>query len=79
VSGFGTDDVLSGRPYGGCAIVWRKDIKAVFSVVKTVCRRVCSVLIDNIQKLLCPNVYMPYADNDVAEAEFNNINNNINQ
>jgi len=31
VSGFGIDDVLSGRPYGGCAIVWRKDIKAVFS------------------------------------------------
>jgi len=43
VSGFGTDDVLS----GGYAIVWRKDIKAVVSFLKTISRRECSVLIDN--------------------------------
>jgi hypothetical protein len=30
VSGFGNDDVLRGRPFGGCAILWRKDIDAVF-------------------------------------------------
>jgi len=64
--------------------VWRKDIKAVFSVLKTVSRRVCSVLIDNnIHKLLCLNVYMPNADDDVAEEEFNfelrSINNIIEQ
>jgi len=28
VSGFGNDDVLSGRPYGGCAFLWRNDIHA---------------------------------------------------
>jgi len=64
--------------------VWREDIKAVFSVLETVSRRVCSVLIDNnIHKLLCLNVYMPYADDDVAKEEFNfelrSINNIIEQ
>jgi len=26
VSGFGNDEVLSGRPYGGFAVLWRNDI-----------------------------------------------------
>lgn len=72
VSGFGNDDVLRGRPFGGCAILWRKNINAVFSVLNTDSRRVCSVLIDNhVHKVLCFNVYLPYEVDDVAEEEFN--------
>ena len=66
VSGFGNDDVLRGRPFGGCAILWRKDINAIFSVLNTDSRRVCSVVFDNHgHKLLCINVYLPYEDDDV--------------
>lgn len=72
VSGFGNDDVLRGRPFGGCAILWRKDIDAVFSVLNTDSRRVSSVLIDNhVHQLLCFNVYLPYEDDGAAEEEFN--------
>ena len=72
VSGFGNDDVLRGRPFGGCTILWRKNINAVFSVLNTDSRCVCSVLIDNhVHKLLCFNVYLPYEDDDVAKEEFN--------
>jgi len=72
VSCFGNDDVLRGRPFGGCAFLWHKSINAVFCVLYTNSRRVCSVLIDNhVHKLLCFNVYFPYADEDVAEEEFN--------
>jgi len=46
-SGFGNDDVLRGRPFGGCAFLWRRSINAVFTVLYTDSRRVCSVLIDN--------------------------------
>jgi exonuclease III len=72
VSGFGNDEVLNGRPYGGCAILWRKDIQANIVALNSASRRVCSVLIDNhIHKLLCFNVYLPYEDNDDSEEEFN--------
>jgi len=30
VSGFGCKDVLSGRPYGGCAIFWRRDAGLIY-------------------------------------------------
>jgi exonuclease III len=71
VSGFGNDEVLNGRPYGGCAILWRKDIQANIVALNSASRRVCSVLIDNhIHKLLCFNVYLPYEDNDDSEEEF---------
>jgi len=26
VSGFTNSDILAGRPYGGCAILWRSDL-----------------------------------------------------
>jgi hypothetical protein len=71
VSGFGNDDVLRGRPFGGCAILWRKNINAVFSVLNTDSRRVCFVQIDNqVHKLLSFNVYVPYEIDHVAEEEF---------
>ena len=33
VSGFSNTEVLSGRPYGGCAILWRSDINAAVEVI----------------------------------------------
>jgi len=63
VIGFGNSDVLSGRPYGGCAIVWRTSLKLSATSVTTNSRRMCTVMFsDGLMKLLCTIylVYMPY-------------------
>ena len=36
VSGFGNDDVLRGRTYGGCAILWRRDIRAMYKLLQQI-------------------------------------------
>ena len=33
VSGFGNNEILSGRPYGGCAVLWRNDMHARVQVL----------------------------------------------
>jgi hypothetical protein len=35
VSGFDSSKVLSGRPYGGCAILWRSDLNADVKFIET--------------------------------------------
>ena len=69
--GFYNSDVLSGRPYGGCAILWRSDIAAVVETVNTGSRRVCCVrLRSDTWCLLIVNVYMPYEDDDAGSDDF---------
>jgi hypothetical protein len=60
VSGFDNSDILIGRPFGGCAILWRSDLLVTVSTLSTCSRRVCAIrmLNDNV-KLLFINVYMP--------------------
>jgi len=61
ISGFGNSSILSGRPYGGCAILWRSDLSAQVQVFHTKSTRVCAVrLITDICRLLLICVYMPY-------------------
>jgi hypothetical protein len=38
VCGFDNSDILSGRPYGGCAILWRSDLRARIEPVGEGCR-----------------------------------------
>ena len=45
VSGFENTEVLSGRPYGGCAILWRSDINATVEVINTDSRRIYGIRI----------------------------------
>ena len=70
VSGFDCSDVLSGRPFGGCAILWRSDVLASVTALSTGSRRVCAIRLcnDNL-KLLFINVYMPYEGKDEATDE----------
>ena len=63
VSGFGNDDFLRERPYGGCAILWRRDIRANVQTVTTDRRRVAALRV-GIVKLLFVNVYLPYEDSE---------------
>lgn len=71
VCGFDSTQVLSGRPYGGCAILWRADWSARAEIVDSGSRRMCVVrLCTNNWKVLLINVYMPYEDNDERTDEF---------
>ena len=71
VSGFDCSEVLSGRPYGGCAILWRSDIMAKITTLTTNSRRVCAVrLYDDDVKLLFINAYMPFEGNDEMTDDF---------
>jgi exonuclease III len=60
-SGFDDSEVLTGRPYGGVAILWRSDLAAKIAVIDTNSKRVCAVRMESDNfKLLFINVYMPY-------------------
>jgi len=68
VSEFG---VLSGRPYGGCAVIWRSSLNLLARPIITDSGRICAVLFSNdCIKLLCACVYMPYEKDDSSMAEF---------
>ena len=71
VSGFDNSDILSGRPFGGCAILWRSDLSVTVNTLPACSRRVCAIRManDNV-KLLFINVYMPYEGDDEMSAEF---------
>lgn len=71
VSGFDSSDVLAGRPYGGCAILWRSDLNAIVNVIDTNSRRICAIrLVTDCLRLLIINVYLPYEGNDRMTDEF---------
>ena len=73
VCGFNSDEVLQGRPYGGCAILWRQgfchDIVFLDSGSRRVCAIRCSFDFGNVVFINC---YMPYESNDLSRAEFSN-------
>ncbi len=71
VSGFDNSEVLIGRPYGGCAILWRSDLAVTVKVVNTESKRVCAIRMVNEQvKLLLVSVYMPYESDLVSTEEY---------
>lgn len=68
--GFDNNEILMGRPYGGCAILWPVNLKGFTHFVDTNNRRLCSLRVCNDDyKLLFINVYMPcQSDNDAYNA-----------
>lgn len=62
VSGFSNEKVLSGRPFGGCAIVWCSNDTIKMERVKLDSRRMVAVKCEiTNHKFLLINVYLPYA------------------
>ena len=62
-----TDNVLIGRPYGGTAIMYRKDIARNMVIVDSTDPRVCAVkILTNCGPVLLVCVYLPV---DVGDAE----------
>ena len=71
ISGFSNDEVLSGRPYGGCAILWPANLTGSVHFVETNNRRLCSIRVCcDDHKLLFINAYMPYESDNDAYNEF---------
>ena len=53
-----------GRPYGGCAILWHRNLALTITPVKSMSARICSVQVkSNLFSLVIINVYMPCDDN----------------
>ena len=76
VSGITDTELLSGRPYGGVAILWKMNLKAKVTPLSFSSRKVCGVTITlNDLDILLFNVYMPcdtYTDQDNM-AEYTSI------
>jgi hypothetical protein len=69
VCGFNDSAILTGRPYGGCAVFWRTDIHAQVSVIDTQSRRIAAIKLNYSSfALLILSVYLPY-DNCNADDE----------
>ena len=62
MSGFGNEEVLIGRPYGGCAILWRSDLNFRVDVIATSSRRCAVRICTDTWRSLVINVYMPFED-----------------
>jgi exonuclease III len=74
ISGFDNSDVLAGRPYGGCAILWQSTLFASVTPIDVDCRRICAArCCFEHAKLLLVNVYMPYEDGEEKTDEFASV------
>ena len=64
VSGMDSNQPLIGRPYGGCSIIWKRDIAGTITPIETISKRICCIMycFNNVNILLI-NVYMPYDSN----------------
>lgn len=61
-SAMSTSELLTGRPYGGCSILWKSNINGKITPVDTVHPRICAVAVEiprSETRLLLINVYMP--------------------
>jgi exonuclease III len=60
VSGMNDSDIAQGRPYGGCAILWRDSLKCKVTPISINNKRLCMVRVqfDMYCFLLC-TIYMP--------------------
>ena len=70
VSGMADDNLHSGRPFGGCCILWKTKLKCRVSPLSCDNRRICAVKVDlNDAPLLIINLYMP-CDTQIAHHVF---------
>ncbi len=60
VSGLNDAEVLTGRPYGGCAILWRRDISHNVTKLHTNSNRLCAIRLKcGNQSIIIVCVYFP--------------------
>ena len=78
VSGFDNSQVLRGRPFGGAAILWHKNMNAAIKAISVDSNRIVALVVEiKNTKLLLINVYLPVNDgsyvnvNDLYDELFN--------
>ena len=78
ISAMSSTEIIQGRPYGGCSILWKKDLSACICPIITVSKRLCAVtlLMNNVSFLLC-NVYMPTGTSASSLEEYRTVLNEI--
>jgi len=70
VSGFSNNEVLLGRPFGGCAIIWKDEIITNMKRVVVDSRRIIAASCEiSSVKLLLINVYLPCDMNDSINSD----------
>ena len=71
ISGFNNSDILSGRPYGGCALLWHSDLLVNVSPINVKSNSICAahVGIKSVNFLII-DVYMPFEVGDDKTDEF---------
>lgn len=60
-SAMNENQILTGRPYGGCAILWKSNLDFTITRIECTSKRICGVLVtynENISILIL-NTYMP--------------------
>ena len=64
-------EILSGRPFSGLGIMWRKSLGSCITIEKYDDHRLMAVHFDNGScKLLAVNIYMPYDDRSVRSSNY---------
>ena len=82
VSGMEPNTMLCGRPYGGVAFLWKRNLKCHVIPVPTGSRRIaCVDIVFNDIHVLMFNVYMPTDEvsNDISLAEYESVLNVISE
>jgi exonuclease III len=81
ISGMDNNVLLTGRPFGGCAIVYRKSLNCSVTPILCKSRRVCAAMLNfnSMTKILLLCVYMPCDSRyDVSNLQiFNDVLNEI--
>ena len=73
VSAMNDEDLLSGRPYGGVGVIFKKSKKFIFRPIVTQSKRICALeCIINDNKFLFFSIYMPCNISDKND-EFNDV------
>ena len=60
VSAMTGSELLMGCPFGGCAVIWNKNIQGTVTPIQTDCSRICAknLVLNNLSIFIC-SVYMP--------------------
>ena len=62
-----TDINRSGRPFGGCLIMWKRSIKISVKSIVTTSNRIYAIEINDKEfKLIIMSIYMPVNDNSAS-------------
>ena len=79
VSAMGESIHRVGRPFDGCAIIWRASINGQKTKIDFDCNRLCAIMYTfNNTSILLLNCYMP-CDNSTDDTEYTDILNSIYQ